>query len=350
MKKKSQLAALCFLIPLACQADTFTLKDGVKLEGKILSETPDSYVLEVQVTKSIKDERKIAKSDVVKVDREQPDLKAFEAIAKLVPTPDLWSSDDYQIKMAAVRKFIKEYPTSSKVKAAQTILDTLTNEFKPVGEGGIKLNGKILSREEFLANAYELDARVQEAKIQKLVKDEQPLEALRQFVGFDRDYRTTLAYGSLMPVIRQVIQNQVADAQQLLQSYDARLKERDLGLQRIPAEDRGTTQLAIREEAAAVEARYKSEKDAKQVWLTTSPFHKSSLDETVRFGTAELTRLAAVKATLGVDGGKAYRDLYTAVHSGGSAADVKTALAAAKSAAIPTRYLAPLETAAKGRK
>src|SRR6478609_9740304 len=141
MKKKPSLAALCFLIPLACQADTFTLKDGTKFDGKILSETSTSYVIEVQVSKSIKDERTVAKASVIRVEREMPDLKAFESIAKLVPTPDLLSSDEYQIKMAAVRKFLKDYPTSIRAKAAQSILDTLTKEFTPVGAGGIKLNG-----------------------------------------------------------------------------------------------------------------------------------------------------------------------------------------------------------------
>ncbi|MES2920901.1 MAG: PTPDL family protein [Verrucomicrobiota bacterium] len=351
MKTKSSLAALCLLsITLPSHADTFVLKDGTTLEAKIISETADEYVLEVQVTKSIKDERKILKADVAKKTADQPDLKAFEAIAKLSPTADLMSEDDYLVQIAAVEKFLKDYPASNKAKEAKAILATLKSESAQVAAGGIKYNGKIVSPGEFKANAYDLDARIEEAKIRRQVEAKEYLAALRAFGDFDRDYRTTLSYGALSPLIKQVIQNQVAEAKQLLLGYDARVKARDVGLQQMAAEDRKISENAIKAEAAELEKRYKTEKDAKQLWVTPSPFNKASLEDTVRVGEAELIRIAAVKTALGVDGGKAYRDLYNAVHNGGNAAAVTAALTAAKTALVAPRYLAPLETAAKGRK
>lgn len=351
MKSKPIFVALGLLmIPLAAHADTFRLKDGTTLEGKIIREEGDTYILEVLVTKSIKDERKVAKTDVVKIDHEQPDLKAFESIAKLVPTPDLLTADDYGVKIAAVLKFIKDYDKSSKINDAKAILETLQTESASVFAGGIKLNDKIISPEEYLTNGYDLDARVQEAKIRRLIESNQFLGALRLFADFDRDYRTTLSYGALLPLMKQVIQNQVSEANQLLRSYDVRVKERTLGLQRIAIEERGATETAIQEETVELEARYKAEKDAKQAWVTPNPFHKASLEETVRFGGTELARLAAVKTILGVEGGKAYRELYNVVQTGGNSAAVSAAMTAAKTAAVPPRYLAPLEAAAKGRK
>ncbi|RYD39123.1 MAG: hypothetical protein EOP83_37300, partial [Verrucomicrobiaceae bacterium] len=100
----------------------------------------------------------------------------------------------------------------------------------------------------------------------------------------------------------------------------------------------------------AFEALYKSEKEAKQPWVSTSPYHKASLEETVKFGQTELTRVSAVKTELGVDGGKAYRELYSVVKNGGNAASVTAALTAAKTTLVPARYTAPLEAEAKGRK
>jgi hypothetical protein len=351
MKKNPIFVALGLLIfPLAASADTFKLKDGSSLEGRIISDEGDSYLLEVLVTKSIKDERKVAKADVVKIEHEQPDLKAFESIVKLVPTPDLLTVDDYGMRIAAVQKFLKDHGNSRKINEAKAILETLKTESSTVSAGGLKLNDKIISPEEYLTNGYDLDARVQEAKIRRLVYGNKFLEALRMFADFDRDYRTTLSYGTLQPLMKQVIQNQGAEAKQLLQSYDTRVKDRTLGLERIATENRKAIELAIQEEAAELEARYKAEKDAKQGWVTPHPFHKASLEETVRFGATELTRLATVKTTLGVEGGKAYRDLYNAVQSGGNAATVSAAVTAAKTAAVPPRYLAPLEEAAKGRK
>jgi hypothetical protein len=351
MKTKSSLAALCLLsMTPSSHADTFLLKDGTTLEAKIVSETADAYVLEVQVTKTIKDERRILKADVDKKTADQPDLKAFEAIAKLSPTPDLMSADDYLVQIAVVEKFLKEYRASNKTKEAKAILEALKTESAQVTAGGIKYNGKIVSAADFKANAYDLDARIEEAKIRRLVDSNEYLAALRTFVDFDRDYRTTLSYGALSTIIKQVIQNQVVEAKQSLAGYDARIKAREVGLQQMAADDRKISENAIKAETVELDKRYKAEKDAKQVWVTTSPFNKPSLEDTVHFGEAELVRLAAVKTALGVDGGKAYRDLYTAIHSGANAAAVSAAITAAKTALVPPRYLAPLEAAAKGRK
>lgn len=351
MKKTPAFAACCLLtLTLPSLADTFTLKDGTTLEAKVLKEDADSYDLEVQVTKSIKDERKVLKADVVKVEREQPDLKAFEAIAKYVPTPDLLTENEYTTQISTVDKFLKTYPATSKAKEAKAILDTLRKEGQEVAAGGVKVGGTIVSKEDYQANAYDLDARVQEAKIRKLATEGQTIAALRAFADFDRDFRTSLSYGALAPFARQLILNHVAECQQALDSLDVRVKERQTGLARMVSEDRAVTDAAIKEQDAAIEARYKSEKDAKQVWVTTSPFHKASLEEAVKFGQSEAARVSAVKTELGVDGGKAYRELYSAVKNGANAATVTAALAATKTTLVPAHYTAPLEAEAKGRK
>lgn len=348
MKRKPAFALLCLLgIALPSRADTFTLKDGTTLEGTVISDAGDTYVLEVQVTKSIRDERKIPKAEVVKVTRAEPDAKAFEAISKMVPTTDFLTADEYAVNIAAVEKFIKDNPTSSNLKKAKTMLETLKSESVQVTAGSVKINGKMVSPAEYQANAYDLDARVQEAKIRDLVEDNQFLPALRLFVDFDRDYRNTLAYGALITMMKQVIQHQVDEAKDTLLTLDTRTKERSVGLQRMALEDRKKTEEAIKSETAEIEAVYKKEKDAKQPWPTTSPFHKASLEDTVKFGQAELVRLSAVKTILGLDAGKAYREVWSAIQNGANAATVTAAIANAKAAAVPPRYLAPLEAKAK---
>lgn len=348
MKKTPLAASLClWTLALPCVADTFTLKDGTVLEASVLKEDPESYTLEVQITKSIKDERKVAKADVQKVDRAKPDLIAFVAIGKLVPTPDYLTEDEYTQKISAVTKFLDQNKGSSKVKDAKAILETLKTESAAVAAGGIKVNGKLVSAAEYQANAYDIDARIQEAKIRSLADAGEILAALRAFTDFDKEYRTTLSYGTLAPFMIEQIKGYVAEARQSLATLDARIKERQVGLQRMASADRQDTETAIKEETAAIEARYASEKSGKQSWPTMSPYHKASIDDTVRFGELELTRLVAVKTTLGVDGGKAFRDAYTAVQGGATAASISTALAAAKTALVPARYLAPLEEKAK---
>ncbi len=351
MKRKPAFALFSLLaITLPAGADTFQLKDGTTVEGTIVSEAGDTYVLDVQVTKTIRDERRIPKADVVKVTREEPDAKAFQAISKLVPAPDLLTADEYAVNIAAIEKFIKANPASNNLKNARKMLETLKAEASQVAAGGMKINGKIISAAEYQANAYDLDARVQESKIRDLVNDNQFLPAVRMFVDFDRDYRNTLAYGSLITLMKQVIQHQVDQAKESLLTLEARNKERAVGLQRMALEDRKKTEDAIKGENAEIEALYKAEKDAKQNWPTTSPFHKVSLEDTVKHGQAELVRLGAVKTVLGLDSGKSYREAYNALQSGANAATVTTALASAKAAGVPPRYLAPLEAKAKAVK
>jgi hypothetical protein len=128
---------------------------------------------------------------------------------------------------------------------------------------------------------------------------------------------------------------------------DVLIKQRNSGLTQMAVDNRNNTVNAIREEEERIEANYKAEKEAKQIWLSTTPYHKASMEDAIRNGELELNRINAVKTTLGVEGGKAFRDAWNAVNGGGDSAAVTAAMAAAKTAMVPERYLAPLEEAAK---
>jgi hypothetical protein len=334
---------------LPSQADIFKMKDGSTLEGTIVSQEGDSYVLDVQITKSIKDTRTVAKADVLKIERDEPDAKAFEALKNLVPPPDFMTADECMIRMAALEKFLKAYPGGSNSKRAKEMLETLKAESKLLAAGGIRFNGEMLTAAEYQANAYDLDARVQEVKIRRLIEEGRNLAALRAFSEFDQKFRSSTAYAGVVSAIKPVIQAQLGEARQTLATFDERVKQRQAGLQQMSASDRPVTESAIAEENAAMEAAFAAEKAAKVTWPTTNPFHKASLEETVRFGQAELTRLAAPAVPSGVDGGRAYREAYQAVHQGTLPA-ATAALAAAKAALVSPVYLAPLEELAKAKK
>lgn len=345
--KPCLISFLVSSLSLPLMADIFTLKDGTTLDAVILSDAGDSYLLEVQFSKTIKDERKVLKSDVVKIQRAQLDLKAFEPLAKLLPTPDLLAVDDYNRSIATVKKFIQDFPQSPKLKDAKAMLETLNSESAQVAAGGIKFDGKMLTPAEYQANAYDLDARVKEAQIRRMIADNQVLPALRLFSEFDREFSTSISRGALLSTIKQLIGNHLAEIKVALANLDALTKKRTTGLTQMSTDDRNNALSAIKEENDRIEANYKAEKEAKQIWLTTTPYHKASMDDAIRNGELELTRINAVKTTLGVEGGKAFRDAWNAVNGGGNAAAVAAAIAAAKTALVPARYLAPLEEAAK---
>ncbi len=339
-------SAFLLCIAAACAADVLQMKDGSKLEGTLVKEESASYVFEVQVTKSIKDERVIPKADVAKLIREEPDLKAFEAIANLYPAPDMTTVEDYGVRIKAVESFLADHRGSEKTRQAREMLAKLKSEANEVLAGGIKLRGSIISPAEYRANAYELDATVQDIQIRKLIRETRYLPALRAFNRFSADYRNTTVHHDLLPLVTQVINTYLADVGQTLAGYDARDKERKLGLERMSGSDRRVAENAIKEEMAAIELRFKQEKDAKVGWVSPQPYFKPSLEETLTFGKQELTRISSIRSSTPVDAGKIYRDTLALILRRGDKTAIATAITSAKTALIPQRYIANLESAA----
>jgi len=333
-------------------ADTFLMKDGTKYEGKIVHEDATSYLLEVQTKiKSIKDERKVAKADVVKIERETPAQNDFAAISGLLPVPDLQPADEYAKRMRIVEKYLAEHRMTAKSKDAEKILATLKAEAAEIAAGAMKLDGKIISSGDYRTNQYDIDAHLQEAKIRKLVKEAKLLPALRAFTEFSYDFRNTAAYNDLFPFMNQLIGAYLAEAAANLASFDARVKKRKAGLQRQGAEDRRNTELAIQAETIEIDRTFKAEKEAKQIWVTAHPFSREALEDAVTSGKQEQMRLAS-RTELTADGGKAYRDAMTLIQAKGDSADAKPsiigAIDAAKKAQVPQRYLTILEKAVPG--
>lgn len=352
MKSKSAvilticLATLC----LPVTADTFYLTDGTQLEGKIIHDDGENYLLEIQVTPTIKDERQVAKADVERIESERVDEKAFVKVAELLPAPDLLGEGDYERRLSTVEAFLREHPESDYKKQAEEIFATLKLEASAVAAGGVKLNQIIIPAEQYESNAYEIDARVWGEKIRAHVGRGEWLAALRLFEDSAVDFQSSAVHQELLPVVRQVIDRHEAQVTRLLDGYEARVKEQQVGLERMRAEDRMISERALAEEAAAVEARFQEEKKAQRRWVSPHPLHRTSLQETVRHAQQEARRLDTLKPPAGTvaEGGTAYRNAWAAIHKDDmDAREVSTAMSAARSARLPARYMNVLDEAAK---
>ncbi len=333
-------------LQFAAHADTFTLKDGSTLEGTILREQNGAYVLEVQVTKTIKDERVVPKEDVVNIQRAKPDLIAFESIAPLATIPDMLTREDYAERIARVEKFIKDHRSSEKFREARAIIANHKAELALIEAGGIKINGKIITPAEHRANALDIDASVAESRIRVLLDDRNYVQALRAFSTFDAEFRNTSQHARLLPLILPTMKQYIAQVEQELAGHDKRVADRLTGLDRMQLDDRRNTEAAIQEENAALEVRLRSEKDAKLGWVSTHPYFKPSLDETLTFGRQEINRLTVITTLPQADAGKVYRETLQNIQKAESAAEITAALSAAKTAMVPQKYLATLEAAA----
>jgi len=328
-------------------ADTFLMKDGTELRGVVLKQDTTSYFVEIQFAKGIKDERVLAKEDVVSIVREKPDVAAFELIAELFPIPDALTSGQYDQRIRAVEKFMAEYRGSSKYKVAKEMLAALKSEVSEIQAGAVKLDGKIISSADYQANAYEIDARIAAASIKRLIDDARYLEALRGFSTFERDFRNTASYDLVVPLIKQVISVYTAGISHSLSGYDERIKDRETGLEQMPLADRNNTIGAIAQETMALDSRFQAQKAAKIGWVTPHLFHKASLVDTLAYGKKELARLETAKKVAMGDGGKAYQNAFLLIKDGAKQEVVSAAINAAKAAGVSPRYMQNLQAAAK---
>ena len=326
------------------QKGEFTLKDGTVLVGEVIRMQGQAYVIEYQRSAAVKDLKIVPIGDVVKIITEKPDEKAFVEIAKLLPTPDLLTVDDYKARIATVKAFITKYPKSAKLPDAELVLKTLTAENAEVAAGGRKLRGIMIKAADYRANAFEFDARVLEAKIRAAAKNAQWLTALRAFADMDKDYQSTACYSDVKPVVVNALQEVRKQVSASLATYEARMAKRDADLQGKGQAEREATQRALDAEAARLEKIYQSEKDSQQAWVTWNPDHTASMEDDKSMAESELQRLAAPQPVV-PDGGRIFRNAWKVVHSQANAEAMEKAVADAEAAGLPERYVKMLQDA-----
>lgn len=349
MKLRFLSLPLLVVLGLAAQsaADTFTLKDGTVLEGRLLRTEGDVYVIEYQVTKSIRDIKRVPRAQVAKHVQVAEDAKAFEAIGKLVPTPDLLTAEDYQQRIDAVKAFLAKYPKGTKVKEAGDVMKKLQAEYDVVKAGGRKYEGLMISGADYRADAYDMDARMHEAKIREAVKNSQWLPALRAFAELDKDFQGSASYRAVTPLVLRAMRALKGQVDASLASYDERMEKREADIEAMTGEDKANTRRAIDEQTAQLEQRYQAEKSAGQVWVTPHPSHRQSLEDCASQSESEIQRLSSPPEAGTGDPGKAYRAAWKVLRGEPDEEAAEKAMTDAQEAGVPEKYLGMLKEAAK---
>jgi hypothetical protein len=339
---------LLFLLAIAsAAADSLELKDGTKLEGTILREEGDDYIVQVQVTKSIKDERRIPKADVVKQTAEKKDETAFVELAKLVPAPDLLGEPAYAARIAKVAAFLKAFPDSPKKSAALKIHDELETERAAITAGGVKFEGKMISAAERAPRAYGLDATIQANTVRAAVEANDMLSALRGWSKLETDFSGSSAYRELIPFMVTAMKSHLANVNTTLAGLDARVKAREAGLAGMSGNDRARSQQAIQDEQNAYLAHVAKEKADGIKWLSLDPYVKAPLDETKRLLDNEIRRLTNLDLTYLRNAEQAYADAWAEVtRPGATRREAEAAISKARGENVPQAYLDQLLAAA----
>lgn len=346
----SAIVFICFAVACRLNADVFVMKSGAQIEGLLLGEDAAGYRVEVRVSAGIKDERVLAKEDVLEVRHSEAVNDGLARILKFVPTPDLLSERDYDRRIREVEQYLNALPTDAGSDQAREVLAALKLEANEVLAGAVKMNGKMVSADDFHRDAYDMDARVAGIRIRRLVDAGEYIRALRTFEMHERDFANSEAYRALIPLMRKVVNARALELDEMLATLDRRLKERETGLQRMSALARRDAQSAIAGEAAELAALGKAEVDAKLGWITVDPYSKVSIEQGLAFARRQEERFAASRTQNSAEGGRIYRDALRVVRS----ADIKSplvaaAIQAAKEAKLPERYIAVLQAEANAK-
>lgn len=340
---------LAGLFSLPVFADTIHLTNGQKLEGKVLEEGADFYQLEVQVTKSIKDLRRVAKSEVSRIEKVKDDVKEFQTIAALIPTPDLLDRDAYAQRMTKVDEFIRKYPKSPHITKAKKVLDELRKEEQIIATGGVKLGNLLFSAEDREDNALDVDARIAYSKMQTAVQNGRLLDAMRSYEKLATDYVGTSSAKEGTKLAKTILPHLKSEVSALLASLPKKQADRESGLTAMSPDERARTKQLLSEQEAAFKKRFEEERKTRSQWPSISEYHKDSLDVVSRSVEITLQKIDKAESDTMQDTGLIYRNATAAIKKGDEK-EIMAAIQAATSAKMSRTYITRLQELAKKRK
>lgn len=346
---KTRLLLLLPLLSLSAAGDTIRLRNGTEYEGMVLREDGDDYIVAIQVTKSIRDERRIPKHDVLEIIGVKKDEVAWEELKSLVPTPDLLTEKDYNDRVRRIESFMTKFNTSSHLAAADEMLKVLDEERKIVAGGGVKFGGKMIEGSERASKAYALDAEIAAAKVQELGEGGDHVAALRAWEDFEKTYLGSSAYPETVPFAIRLMQTQLANVNRMLDTYDTRMQERQAGLERMEAKDRSRSEEQIAAESAAYARLVETERKENVRWPSLSPWHKEPLQSTKSRLEQEIKRLQSLDTSKLPGTESAWDDAWEVLSGKPDASAASSAISKARSAQLPDAYVKMLEKRAPAK-
>lgn len=347
MKTRQLFRFLPLLVLGTAFSDTIEMKDGTTYEGTVVKEDGEDYIVEIQVTKSIRDERRIPRADVLRIVAERKDETDFEALPKLVPAPDLLTEAEYDSRISQVEQYLRKYPRSPKKAEASKILDQLEAERKAIIGGGVKFGGKMISAAERNPQAYALDARIAAAKVERHGDAGEMLPALRAWTDLEKEFQGSTAYQDTAPYAVKLMRAYLNTVNEALAGFDARVKERETGLSRMSTADRTRSSEAIADDLAAYQRRVDAEKAAGIKWLSLDPYAKQPMEETKRMLESEIRRIENLSPASLPKIEAAYAEAWEAMtKSGATQQEVDAAYSKARGSQVPAKYLEILASGA----
>lgn len=288
------MIGMSWITPGVVWADSVTLKTGEVLQGKVLRETADSVVMEYRFSPTISDERTIARSDIQKIQREQPDAKAFADLQKIEAPATALDGNGYdEIIQGKFQPFLKEFAYSAHTSAVRAKIAAFEKEKQRIEAGEIKLEGRWIAANEVAAEAYQLDARRAYEAMQRQADAADLVGELNAFAEFEKKWPLSAAYPDAVELTRQTLLKLDGLLTHHLRNFPFQEEQRKTALQRVPAEQRPHLENAQKRDLENATAAVTASKTAGK-FAQYSLLIQTSMVELQTAGRTEYKRLEAI--------------------------------------------------------
>ncbi|MCH1509994.1 MAG: hypothetical protein L7T84_12365 [Akkermansiaceae bacterium] len=336
-----QLLTIFVLATCSVQADKITLKDGKVIEGEVISETDTEYVVSVAYSKSIRTRKTFKKSEIADIQKEAPDLKPYEALTDVLPTPDRLSVVGYeQLIESRVKPFLNSFPNSKYTREVKKTLATLESELAKAKAGDVKLDGEWIDAAEWNANALELDAQVLVKRMKALAARKSYRSALLIYDKINTEFHSADAANDASQVALQFLPKYSAQIKKLEAEAPAKMEKRDKALKAMAARDSSRMKKAYDEIEAKHQAALAKAKESRTKWLPVSEFDSRTLQTLARNIDTEITNIqrGGTRTSNQTSTSAVYRNAWEAAGKGNTN-EVKRLQSTLRSRKIDNKYL-----------
>jgi len=297
----SLLAALC--LATAARADIVTLKSGEKMEGRILSETPDSIEMEYKLTPKIKDKKTVQKSDIKEIKRQTAAEVEFEekGLKGILPTPDLMTAPEYEaILQDKLRSFAVKYPGTPETAEVEKMITALADEKSKVVSGQVKMEGKWLDAATAKREVYNIDGYRQYLLMKSKAAERDDMHYLNALRAFDKlrtDYGASPYFTLSIPVALDLLKSYETQLNAMITDAPILVKKRVDGLKTMNPSDAAIAKKANDEEMAAYKATLDRQFKAKVKWKDINKYDEKGLKDALATVLKERAELQGMDLT-----------------------------------------------------
>ena len=293
----SCFAVFAFIIGFAhtLLGDVVTLTDGQKIEGKILTETDDEIVMEVQVSATIGDVKTISKDEIDRVERTDSGDLAYAEIQSIQIGKNSLGAAGYQEALAQLQAYLKEHGDSEHAASVRATMAELEAEKARVDAGELKLDGKWLTSEQVETRKVEIGGRLRYSAMQDAVARRDWITAMNLFDSLEKNFSGATVYPDAVVLARQVVSNLSAELQTRLAHARRIQAEWQQGYDVSPVDRQQILAAAREKEKMQLETMMSQAVREGIRWLPIMERHEETILQNQKLVETEATRLAGIE-------------------------------------------------------